>query len=420
MTSSLHIAFFNRAFHPEESATGQLLTDLARGLAKDHGCRVSIVAGMPPPKQAGVSLSKRGGVILREDFEGMTVYRARGTSFPKKFFPGRAVNYLTYFGSACLAGLRVQKPDVVIALTDPPIIGLAGLLCARRNHCPFVISFRDLFPEVGRLLKDFRSPFVDEVLNRINRFLIRRADRLVALGEAMKRRLVEEKGADPDRVVIIPDWADTAVLTPGPKRNPFSVVHGLADRFVVMHSGNLGLSQNLEVLVDSARFLYDLKDLELVFMGDGVLKNALQDQVARLGLRRVRFLPFQPKERLCEAFASADCFLISLKPGLSGYITPSKLYGILAAGRPYVAAVDPDCDVARITREFQCGLLAKAGDPEDIAEKIRSLHADRKLAQQMGARARSAAGRFDRSVGIRAYDDLCRALALKNTPHETP
>lgn len=419
MTPSLHIAFFNRAFHPEESATGQLLTDLARGLAKDHGCRVSIVAGMPPPKQGGGSFPKRGGVIFRDDFEGMAVYRARGTSFPKKFFPGRAANYLTYFASACLAGLRVQKPDVVIALTDPPIIGLAGLLCARRNRCPFVISFRDLFPEVGRLLKDFRSPFVDGVLDRINRFLIRRADRLVALGEAMKRRLVEEKGAAPDRVVIIPDWADTSVLTPGPKRNPFSAAHGLDDRFVVMHAGNLGLSQNLEVLVDSARFLYDLKDLELVFIGDGVLKNALQDQVARLGLRRIRFFPFQPKERLSEAFASADCFLISLKPGLSGYITPSKLYGILAAGRPYVAAVDPDCDVARITREFQCGLLAKTGDPEDIAEKIRSLHADRKLAQEMGVRARGAAGQFDRSVGIRAYNDLCRALVLKTASHET-
>ena len=161
--------------------------------------------------------------MVLEQLGEITVLRARGLSFSKRHFSGRAANYLTYFASACLAGLRLEKPDVLIALTDPPIVGLAALLAARRSGCPLVISFRDLFPEVGRLLEDFRSPLVDWTLAQVNRILIRQADCLVALGEAMRSRLVLEKGAPPGKVVVIPDWSDTKALVPGPKRNPFSL-----------------------------------------------------------------------------------------------------------------------------------------------------------------------------------------------------
>jgi glycosyltransferase involved in cell wall biosynthesis len=273
------------------------------------------------------------------------------------------------------------------------------------------MSFQDVFPEVGRLLEDFQSETVNSVLYHTNRFLVRKADRVVALGETMRRKLIEGKGAGAARTVVIPDWADCSAIVPGPKRNPFSLEHGLADKFVVMHSGNIGLSQGLETAVEAAALLRDSQDIEFVFVGEGVKKAALAERARALGLTSVRFLPYQPQDRLNESFAAADVFLISLKPGLAGYIVPSKLYGILAAGRPYVAAVEAACEVADIAMKRHCGLVAETGNPSDLAERIRLLYDDRALAQRLGINARQAALEFDRSVAVRAYHELFCELA---------
>ncbi len=406
---ALHIAFFNRSFYPDVAATGQLLTELCEELVREHGCRVSVVAGVPlaPGAAAG---SSDGRVVRREQYRGVDIVRARGTRFSKRRFPGRFTNYVTYFLSACSAGLRLDRPDVVVALTDPPIIGLAGYLAARRLGVPFVMSYRDVFPEVARLLEDFQSETVNRVLDGINRFLVRKADRIVALGETMRQKLVDEKGADPRRVVVIPDWADCSAITPGPKRNRFSEAHGLAEKFVVMHSGNLGLAQGLEILVQAAAYLNEFPAIEVVFVGDGVKRAGLQEQVRALGLSNVRFLPYEPKEGLRDSFASADLFVVSLRRGLAGYIVPSKLYGILAAGRPFVGVVDEACEVAAIAKKYDCGLLAEPEDPRDLAGKILTLYRDPGLAGRLGANARQAAAQFDRPAQVRAYYELFRSL----------
>lgn len=407
----MHIAFFNRSFYPDTAATGQLLTELCEGLVQEHGCRVSVVAGVPllPAAGNGDGPATRA-MIARERHRGIEILRARGTRFSKRRFVGRFSNYVSYFLSACYAGLRLHRPDVVVALTDPPIIGLAAYLAARRFGVPFVMNYRDIFPEVARLLEDFQSEAVNRVLQRVNCFLARKADRVVALGETMRQRLIEGKGADAAKSLVIPDWADCSEITPGPRQNPFSVAQELTQSFVVMHSGNIGLSQGLETLVEAATYLSAFPEIQVVFIGEGVKKPALQQQVRALGLRNVRFLPYQPKERLVESFAAADVFVVSLKRGLAGYIVPSKLYGILAAGRPYVAAVEDACEVAAITRQYDCGLLAEPGDPKDLADKILTLYHDRPLAQRFGANARQAALAFDRPQQVRAYYELFRDL----------
>src|SRR6266436_4268734 len=276
----LHIAFFNRSFYPDTSATGQLLTELCESLVQVHGCRVSVVAGFPllPAENHGTVLAK-GLILHREQYRGIEILRARGTRFSKRRFAGRFSNYVSYFLSACYGGLQLDRPDVVVACTDPPIIGLAGYLAARRFRVPFVMSYRDIFPEVARLLEDFQSESVNRVLLAVNRFLVRKADRSVALGETMRRRLIEGKGAEPASVVVIPDWADCSEIVPGRKDNDFARAHGLIDKFVVMHSGNIGLSQGLDGLVEAAAQLRHVPDIEMVFVGEGVKKRALEARV---------------------------------------------------------------------------------------------------------------------------------------------
>ena len=212
-------------------------------------------------------------------------------------------------------------------------------------------------------------------------------------------------------MTVIHNWTDCSAIVPTERRNAFARAHGLAESFVVMHSGNIGLSQSLETVVHAAARLRQEPSIQVVFVGGGVKKPALEEQVRQLGLKNVRFLPYVPKEYLRESFASADVFLVSLKKGLAGYIVPSKLYGILAAGRPYVAAVEGDCEVTAITKQYECGLLTTPQDPVDLAEKILLLYRDRTLAERLGTNARRASLQFDRPRQVRKYYDLFQRLA---------
>lgn len=409
----MRVCFFNRSYYPDLGATGQLLTELAEDLVHRHGCKVSVVAGPPLLREQKNQPLKRNWLLVKkESRNGVEIFRAAGTVFRSRKFAGRATNYLSYFFSACLAGLRVPRPDVVVSLTDPPLIGLAAFLTSRRSGARFVFLCQDIFPEVAALLEDFHSETLNWSLARINRFLVRKADRIVALGEAMKDRLIAGKGAPPEKVKVIHNWADCSLIVPEPKRNPFSVAHGLVDSFVVMHSGNMGLSQSLETLLDVADRLHDYPDIVIALVGDGVKRQDLESKARARGLANVRFFPYQPKERLKDSFASADVFIVSLKKGLTGYIVPSKLYGILAAGRPYVAAVEEMCEVAAITKGHNCGLIAAPEDPEDLAQKILALYHDRALAKRLGSNARQAALEFDRPNQVKAYYELFSELDI--------
>lgn len=406
----MHIVFFNRSYFPDQTATGQLLTDLCEDLVAVHGCRVTVVAGPPLLPSSPMQPSGRR-LVDEQEHHGVRILRASGTRFDKRRFAGRATNYMTYFGSACLAGLRLERADVIVALTDPPIIGLAAWMAGLRHRAPLVMAFKDLFPEVAALLPDFHSSTINAALQGVNRFLVRRAAVNVALGETMRRRLIEDKGAPAAKTVVIADWADTSTIVPGDRENAFRRAHGLSGRFVVMHSGNMGLSQSLETIVEAAGLLRDETQIHFVFQGEGVSRAALEARARSLGLTNVSFLPFAPKDRLSESFAAADVFIISLQQGLAGYIVPSKLYGILASGRPYVAAVEDSCEVAELTRTHGCGLVVEPGHAGQLAERVRQLHRDHALRDRAGAAARQLALSFDRRAQVARYFDVFRRVA---------
>lgn len=394
------VCFFNRSYWPDTGATGQLLTELAEDLGKTYGFEVTVVTGYP--------LAHEQALPRREIHNGVRIIRAAGTTFSPRRFAARAANYLTYFFSALWAGLRLPKQDIAVALTDPPIIGLAAL--ASRPRHGMVFFCQDIFPEVADLLVDFRSPLVNAMLERLNRFLVRRAARIVSLGETMTDRLVDGKGAERSKISVVHNWADTTAIVPSDKRNQFSIAHGLADRFVVLHAGNIGLGQNLDVVIEAAQLLQQREDVVILFIGDGNRRVALEQAVRDRHLANVRFLPFQPRPQLRWTYASSDVCLVSLKPGLAGYIVPSKLYPILAAGRPYIAAVDAATEVSTITSQYRCGMLCGPNDAAGLASAILTLADDPQARLAMGQRAREAAADFSRDRQVAKHAELLRSL----------
>ena len=227
----------------------------------------------------------------------------------------------------------------------------------------------------------------------------------------MRRRL-EAKGARPDRVHVIPNWVDTKRLEPLGKQTAWAREWGFADRFVVMHSGNVGHAQDLDSLVRAATFLRDLDDLMIPIIGTGARHGELVALAERLQVDQVEFFYYQSRSVLPQSLSAADIHVVGLAPGLAGYVVPSRLYGILAVGRPVIAAADPESETVQVVERAGCGIVVPPGRPELLARAIRDAHDGVHDLEAMGARGREWAEReADRSVAVRRYRDLLMEVA---------
>ena len=222
----------------------------------------------------------------------------------------------------------------------------------------------------------------------------------------MRERL-EQKGAPAERLRVIPNWVDSTVLTPQPRDNEWAREHGLDDRFVVMHSGNVGYAQNLDALVRAATFLRDLDRLTIAIVGEGSRRAPLMELAELLETESVYFLQYQPREVLPQSLSAADVHVVGLARGLSGYVVPSRLYGIMAVGRPVIVAAEPSSETAQLVERVGCGVVIPPGRPELLAEEIRRTHDGLLDLDELGRRGREyVTAEADRSVAVRRYRDL--------------
>jgi glycosyltransferase involved in cell wall biosynthesis len=391
---------FNQYYWPGVEATAHLLSELCAALAEEFD--VTVVTGrLPGP----------GGKPGCTSHEGVEVVRVSSTAYDRSALHLRALNYLTYLAQSLRAGLAAERPDVVLCMTDPPIIADVALLVARRFGAPLVVVSQDVFPEIAVELKRLENRAVIEVLRRAIAGYLERADRIVAIGETMRDRL-ERKGAPPDRLRVIPNWVDSTVLTPQPRDNEWAREHDLAGRFVVMHSGNVGYAQNLDALVRAATFLRDLERLSIAIVGEGSRRAELVELSRLLETDRVLFLPYQPREVLPQSLSSADVHVVGLARGLSGYVVPSRLYGIMSVGRPVIVAADAASETAQLVARVACGVVLPPGRPELLAREIRRAYDGELDLEEMGRRGREyVTAEADRSVAVRRYRELLLDLA---------
>jgi colanic acid biosynthesis glycosyl transferase WcaI len=375
---------FNQYYHPGVEATAQLLTELCEELARDHD--VTVITGRLHDHEDDPDY---------EILNGVEILRLHSTSYERSPLTRRALNYFTYLGRALRRGLRAEHPDVVLCMTDPPMVGDIAWIVARRFRVPLVVVSQDVFPEIAVKLKRLTNPVLVRTLDVLTRFYLRRAHRVVAIGETMRKRL-EEKGVKPNRLRVIPNWTDTTEITPADRNNSWAQEYGLIGRFVVMHSGNIGHAQDLDTLIRASTQLQNL-DVIVALIGFGARHADYESLAAELDATAVRFLPYQPREVLSQSLSSADVHFVGLARGLAGYVVPSRLYGILAAGRPILVAAEEESETAQLVRTVGCGVVVPPGEPVRVAAAIRSLAAGEHDLAEMGRRGRAyvedAAGR---------------------------
>jgi putative colanic acid biosynthesis glycosyltransferase WcaI len=390
----------NQYYWPGIEATAQLLTELCEALAES--AEVTVITGM---------LRGHEDEPRRVVHNGVEIVRVPSTSFERSKLFARAANYMTYLSNALVRAVRGRRPDIVLCMTDPPVIADIALLVARRYRAPLVVISQDVFPEIAVQLKRLENPVAVRLLRSLVSLYLRRADRIVAIGDTMRQRL-EEKGAPPDRIRVIPNWVDTQRLTPQDRANRWAQGGRLHEKFVVMHSGNVGHAQDLDSLIRAATFLRDLEDIVILVIGSGARHNELITLAEQLEVDHVHFLYYQSRRVLAQSLSSADVHVVGLAPGLAGYVVPSRLYGILAVARPVIVAADAESETAQVVQRIGCGIVVPPGRPELLARAIRDAHDGKYDLVEMGRRGREWVEReADRSVAVGRYRDLLGELA---------
>lgn len=384
--STARVVFVNRYFHPDQSATSRMLSDLAFRLA-ERGVGVAVVTSRQMYENPTADLPSR------EVINGVAVYRVTTATRGRSRLLGRAVDYASFHAASGIELLKILKRgDVVVAKTDPPLISFVVARAAALRGALLVNWLQDLFPEVASVLTPGLLPgWLTRTLIAARNRSLRRAAMNVVLGEEMRRRVMDAGVAD-SRVQVIPNWADPTTVVPQSTATSATRQRlGLQGRFVIGYSGNLGRAHEFDTLIGAARLLRSDRQFAFLITGGGAKADALRDAVRAEGLDSFFFQSYQPPELLSDSLAAADVHFVSLLPALEGLIVPSKIYGILAAGRPAVFVGSTAGDLARMLANEGCGIAVEVGDCVGLAAALTMLRDSPGHLRAMGLRARELA-----------------------------
>ena len=384
--SGVRILLLNLYYPPDTSATAKMAETVVQALAARHD--VTVLCGRPSYDP----LERRAWRLYQtEPCGNMRVLRAGSSDYPRTQMKRRVMNYLSYVLLAVPRALFLPC-DVVLAMTDPPFEGLVGAFVAMLKNKPYVYNIRDMYPDMavgGAIVEPGR---LARIWEKLHRWALRRATRVIVLGEDMRQRILR-KGVDAEKIVVVRDG--TEIPEQGAPELDAEVVRAIRGGFpfVLVHAGNLGFYGAWETLLDGASRLAG-DGVGLVFVGDGAQKARLQSAAA--GIANVRFLPFFPGSKVASVLAAGDAHVITVKRGLEGVVVPSKLYGILAAGKPVVALAAEESDVVTLGKEKGFGVAADPEDAEGFAVCVRELIRDKEKVARLGKAAEMAAPEFER------------------------
>lgn len=408
----MHILLIHQAFAALDEPGGTRHHEFARILAA-QGHRVTVIAspvsyltGVAPASQPASQKVAGTGAGAN-----VTILRAYTYNALHKSFAHRVFAFFSFMASSFFVGLGVRNVDVVWGTSPPIFQGWTAWMLARLKGAKFLFEVRDLWPDFAIAVGVLKNPLLIKMSLWLERFLYRRADRVMVNSPAY---VAHVRGRGAQRVDLVPNGADPEMFDPADTGETFRAAHHLQHKFVVMYAGAHGMSNDLDVALDAAQLLAYDPSIHFVFVGDGKEKPRLQARAAAMGLGNVTFLPPVPKSGMAGALAAADACLAILKP-LDEYKTtyPNKVFDYMAAGRPVALAIDGV--IRDVVEAAECGLFAEPGNAHALADAIGRLETNRNLAMRMGLNGRRhLKAHFSRAA---IADKLLTVLEAIQSPH---
>lgn len=403
----LRIAVLCPHFAPDTAPTGEVITRIVLELAA-RGHELHVVTALPWYRDHRIEAGWEGRLVRRERTEWGSITRVH--PFPgtdKRNLLRRAAGFLGFSVLAGAASLPGGRVDAVVAMSPPLTMGLTGWLTHLVRRGPLVFNIQDVFPDAAVETGAISDRRIIAVAAWLERLSYHRAAAVTVLSDDLRANVTAKvRPTRRSRVHVIPNFVDTAFITPGDRLTPLRRELGIGDEPVVLYAGNVGFSQSLEMVVDAARAF---PQATFLVNGDGAARASLEARAA--DLPNVRFSGYQPKERVPEVLATGDIHLVPLKAGLGRVSVPSKTYSILAAGRPVLAAIDPGTEVPRMIAASGGGVAVPPDDPAAFEAALGGLLADPAGAAAMGARGRDwVMGAASPAAVAEAYERLIRSL----------
>lgn len=413
------ILIVSLVFPPDSVSTAQILGDLAVDL-KALGNSVTVLTTTPHYNQDLEAEARQplrnfvGRILMKSDYNGVPVYHAL---MPRNrtFLPLRLLGWTAFHFASTLMGVFLRaKPDVVVSPSPPLTIGLSARFLAWYYRVRYIYDVQELYPDVAINLGKISNKWLIRVLLGLERYIYEKASAIKVIAPGMRQRLLE-KGVPSEKIAVIPNFVDVSDLRPLAKDNEFSRTHGIHDKFVISYSGNLGPAQGLETFVEAAHLLRDEPQVHFMMMGSGSLEQPLRQRVAELALTNFSFLPYQHISLMPQIYAASDICLVPQTAGIGADAVPSKVYRIMASGRPVLACSDADSDLANLVNAAGCGVVVQPGCAEALAAVIRQAYQNQQAGRQMGQAGREhVIENYARPVVTSSYNDLIQSVVNGN------
>jgi glycosyltransferase involved in cell wall biosynthesis len=396
-------------YFPEMTSTGYFLTGIAEGLASTYA--VSALCGQPSYWARGVRAP------TREILHGADVHRCWATTFDKNKILSKLINQITISTSMFWAALfRLRRGDMVIAVTNPPMLPYLMAVACRLRGTHFILLIHDVYPEIFTrlgLLKP-QSIFV-RLMDYISRWLYNSADRIIVLGRDMRKLAVDKLDRRKDRVVIATNWGDAEAVFPQPiSENKLLRQLNLGGRFVVQYCGNIGRTHGMEDIAAAAELLVADSEFYFLLIGWGARKNWVIQQKQKRKLENLTILDPLPQKEFCDGLNACNVAIISVSSGMAGISVPSRMYNVLASGKPLLAVCDDDSELAAVVREEEIGWVVPPGRADLIVSTLLEAKANPELLRIMGERARRAAEtKYTSGHVLKTYESIIESLRFE-------
>ncbi len=398
----MKILFLSTYFRPDIASTGVIMSKLADEFV-EKGHEVTVLASVPHYESNRVWPEYSRKLVYREKDGPISVYRLYTyVAQDKANVAQRVLAYGSFHLLSLMRGLALPRHDVIFAPSPPLSNGVIGDFISRLRDTPLVYNVQDIWPDVAIRAGVLKNPKTIARLGRMEKYVYRRASGIAVISEGFRRNLLA-KGVPSEKISVISNFIDIDHITPQPKENSFSQQHGLHNKFVVLFAGNMGFSQGLETVIDAAKLLENVPEIQFLMVGNGAGRPSAESHCSQLGVKNVLFLPYQPHTEIPALYGTADVCLIPLRSGFTAESVPCKLFSIMAAGRPAIASVDESSETAFLLARNGAGLTVPPESSRALADAI--LHYYR------APEARSLAGRNGR--GLVETDFVPGAIAEK-------